>query len=116
MSMDEFGTPHHDDFERLDKQAADQTAALTNKVPASQEPMIFIWKYGEDGCPTFVTIASSEDAAREAIVRHPEVSELLVSPEYLALITAPPSEVIKPEDGAVWVMNWRAEDRLEVEG
>ncbi len=76
-------------------------------------PQIYLWEFPPDTCPTFITIASNEDVARQAIIAHPEIGELMAVPDYLGLITGPPTRVVDPQVGAAWVMNWKTEDRVE---
>jgi len=85
-------------------------------VPSTMGPMIYLWEFGPDACPTFVTIAANEDSARQAIIRHPQVGEMMAVPDYQALVVGPPTQVIQPEDGVVWVMNWKEADRVEIDG
>lgn len=75
-------------------------------------PMIFIWS-PESGAPIFLAIATDEDRARGAVMNHPDIAPLLAG-EYLALLTSPPTQVISPEEGWAVVVNWKAEDRIEI--
>lgn len=86
--------------------------------PRFDGPRLWLWDYdppaeGADGCPVFLAIADSEDHAREAVVNHPEVSQLLTNDEFMRLVLGPPTRVIDPAQGAVFVINYRAEDRIE---
>lgn len=109
-----------DNYEMTMDQADRTMAAAANEAEALevvQGPSIYLWDYqadaNGDGAPTFLTIADSEDHAREAIIAHPEVGQLMGSEEYARLVLGPPTRVVRPERGVVFVLNWRAEDRIE---
>ena len=91
---------------------------MLNGLPLSPSPAnsdsikIFIW-HAPSGVD-FITFSNSEDSARQAIINHPEIGEMLANEDYLSLVAGPATEVVEPGHGAVYVMNAKVEDRNEV--